>query len=83
MDGRIKENDNLMEEKIKKPIMLAREDLINTLTKEINESGLPPFIIEPILQSFLAETKKAMRRQYEIEKQQYEDALDFEKSKKK
>ena len=39
MDRNIKENDNLMEETIKKPIMLVREDLINTLTKEINESG--------------------------------------------
>lgn len=64
-----------MEETIKKPIMLVREDLINALTKEINESGLPPFVIEPILKDFLNETRIAMRKQYELEKQTYEKNL--------
>lgn len=70
-----------MDNEIKKPILLVREDLINTLAREINESGLPPFVIEPILQSFLDDTKIAIKRQYEVEKQQYETAL--LKSKKK
>lgn len=64
-----------MVDKSSKPIMLVREDFINNLTREINESGLPPFVIEPILKDFLNETRIAMRKQYELEKQTYEKNL--------
>lgn len=64
-----------MVDKSSKPIMLVREDFINNLTREINESGLPPFVIESILKDFLNETRIAMRKQYELEKQTYEKNL--------
>lgn len=58
-----------------KPIMLIRKETIEKLANVINESGLPAFIIEPILKDFLSETKIAMQKQFEVEKSQYEESL--------
>ena len=58
-----------------KPITLIREDLITELTNLINMSGLPAFVIEPILRDLHTEIKMVMQRQLEMEKQAYERAL--------
>lgn len=60
---------------INKPIILIREETKKQLADIINNSGLPAFIIEPILTEFLNETRIAAQKQYEIEKTQYEQAL--------
>lgn len=60
---------------INKPIMLLKDDFTNEMTDLINKSGLPLFVIEPILKDFLREVNAELRKQYEYEKMQYELAL--------
>jgi preprotein translocase subunit SecB len=64
-----------------KPITVVYEDLKQKLANLINNSGLPAFMIEPILQSFLYETREIAKRQYQLDKIQYEKFLDEEKAK--
>ena len=58
-----------------KPITLVIEETKTKLSDIINTSGLPPFVIEPILSTFLQEAHAASKRQYEIDKLQYEQAI--------
>lgn len=58
-----------------KPITLVIEETKTKLADIINTSGLPPFVIEPILSTFVQETHAASKRQYEIDKIQYEQAI--------
>lgn len=58
-----------------KPITIVIEETKNKLAEVINTCGLPPFIIEPILSEFLKETQFAVRKQYELDKAQYEQSL--------
>lgn len=62
-----------------KPITLLYEDFKKGLTDLINQSGLPAFIVETVLQSYLAETKMIVRKQYENDTQRYEEYLKAEK----
>lgn len=55
-----------------KPISIAREEFINELANLINESGLPAFIISPILKDVLAEVQNAERVQLEQDRAFYE-----------
>ena len=58
-----------------KPITIKREEFKECMAGIINDSGLPAFIIEPILQEFLVETKNAARMQYQYDLKQYEAYL--------
>jgi len=58
-----------------KPLTVVYEDLKNELADLINNSGLPAFMIEPILQNFLNETRVSIKRQYQLDKANYEKAL--------
>lgn len=58
-----------------KPITLVIEETKTKLAEIINTSGLPPFVIEPMLNTFLQEVHVASKRQYEIDKLQYEQAI--------
>lgn len=60
---------------IKKPLSVARQELIDALANDINTSSLPPFVVEPILNNFVNETRVAMHHQYEEEKKQYYEML--------
>ena len=60
---------------INKPVMLLREDFIMNLSDLINESGLPLFVVEPILGEVLSNVNIELKKQYEYEKMQYEQAL--------
>lgn len=64
-----------------KPITMVREETKKALADVINNSGLPPFVIEPILVEFLNETRYAAQQQYEAEKAQYEKAVKEEQEK--
>ena len=55
-----------------KPITVIYEDFKQELANLINNSGLPAFIIEPILVSFLEETRMAAKKQYQLDKEIYE-----------
>lgn len=58
-----------------KPIIVVYEEFKQQLADLINNSGLPVFMIEPILQNYLSEVRILVKRQYESDKAQYEEAL--------
>lgn len=67
-------------EQIKKPISVARQEFIEKIVEEINNCGLPLFVVEPILEDLLRSVKAESQRQYEMEKAQYEQALASQKN---
>ena len=64
-----------MENEIRKPLSVAKEEFVNALTDMINNSALPRFIIESILKDMYADMKVIARKEYEIDKRRYEDSL--------
>ena len=58
-----------------KPLSLIYEDFKQELADLINNSGLPAFIIESVLQNYLIETRTIVKKQYQIDKAQYEKSL--------
>ena len=64
-----------MDNNIIKPITLIRQEFVDVLVEEINNSQLPMFVIEPILQNLLDQVKDAAQKQYEADKAQYEAQL--------
>lgn len=58
-----------------KPITIAYEEFKQQLADLINNSGLPIFMIEPILQNYLSEIRTLIKRQYEMDKSSYEASL--------
>lgn len=61
---------------VQKPITVARAEFISGITSLINESGLPPFIIEPILKDMLYDVKVMAQRQLEQDTKHYNDLLE-------
>lgn len=61
-----------MNENINKPITIVRAEFISNLANLINTSGLPPFIVEPILKDVYIEVKQAAQKQYEMDVVKYE-----------
>lgn len=55
-----------------KPASLRRKDLIDNITKLINESGLPPYVIEPILDDLRRQAHELTRRQLQVDLEQWE-----------
>ena len=66
---------------MEKPITVIYEDFKQELADMINNSGLPAFLIESILQIFLDETKVVVNRQYQLDKLKYEKYLEKTNSK--
>lgn len=64
-----------MKEKIEKPITVVRQEFIETITSVINNSNLPLFIVEPILRDIYLEVKTLSQKQYETDKEEYENKL--------
>ena len=64
-----------MDNQLIKPITVVREEFISNLTNLINDSMLPAFIIEPILKDMYLETKAMAQRQYEMDRNIYEQSL--------
>ena len=60
---------------ITKPMSMARQEFIDKLVDDVNNCGLPLFVVEPILQDILSSVKIAVQQQYETEKKQYEQQL--------
>lgn len=58
-----------------KPSTIIYEEFKQELANLINNSGLPAFIVEPVLQNFLNETRMAMQRQYQADKAEYDQYL--------
>ena len=64
---------------ISKPMILVREEVIDSLVATINNSGLPLFVIEPILKDLLNEVRIGVKKEYESEKSNYEKLLNDNK----
>ena len=62
-------------EQIMKPMSVARAEFINSLTDLINNSMLPPFIIEPILKDMYNDIHMVAQRQYEADVKRYNEEL--------
>ena len=60
---------------IMKPVSVIRYEFIEDLTALINGSNLPAFVVESILKDMYLEAKAVAKKQYEIEKEMYEEAL--------
>ena len=60
---------------MEKPITVRHEEFKQGLASYINNSGLPPFVIEAILQNYLNEIKMLANQQYQFDKQAYDHEL--------
>lgn len=63
------------EKTINKTITMVTKEVKEDLTNIINNSQLPPCIIELILSNLLGEVKVISEKQYEVDKTQYESYL--------
>lgn len=57
-----------------KPITVARQEFMDDLVSLINNSGLPAFILTPILEGMTRKVAELERQQYEADKASYEQA---------
>lgn len=58
-----------------KPFSVICEEFKQELADLINNSGLPPFVIESVLQNYLSEISGIAKKQYQFDKTQYEKSL--------
>lgn len=64
-----------MDNNVNKPITIIREEFINTITNMVNDSCLPPFILEPIFKDIHAQIKLAEQKQLESDIRNYNEAI--------
>lgn len=62
-----------------KPANLIVEETKEELVKVINESGLPPFLVEPILKDIYNQVTVLKQKELEESKKSYEESLKKEK----
>lgn len=62
-----------------KPADLIVEETRENLSKVINESGLPPFLIEPIIRDIYNQISFLKQKELEKSKKDYEESLKEEK----
>lgn len=60
-----------MNNTIQKPLSVARAEFIGALADLINGSGLPFFVLEPILKDVYVDIKSLANKQYEADLQSY------------
>lgn len=56
---------------VEKPISIVREEFIQNIVSLINNSSLPPFIIEPIIRDIHDSVTNVMRQSLEKDKEEY------------
>lgn len=61
--------------KVTKPMSVARSEFIQSLTRLINDSPLPPFVIESVLKDMHADIRTLAQRQLEMDAKNYREAL--------
>ena len=64
-----------MNNTINKPITMLAEDFTSELVDLINRSHLPFFIMESIMRDCINEVNAASKKQLEIDKQNYNEAM--------
>lgn len=68
-----------MRNKVMKPMSVARSEFIQSLTRLINDSQLPPFVIEAVLKDMYNDVRALSQRQLEMDMKNYREALSQEK----
>lgn len=58
-----------------KPLYMLRNEFMNTLINAANDCQLPFVIMEYVVRDFYEEVRNTAARQYENEKEEYENAL--------
>lgn len=64
---------------MEKPISLKLRDFKNDAVNLVNNSGLPLFIIEPILKDIYNAVQAKVEQEYQQDKVKYEQSLNEEK----
>lgn len=64
-----------MGKELTKPMSVARADFIQDLTGLINHSGLPLFVVEPILKDFYRDVSALAKQQADRDREQYLEQL--------
>lgn len=62
-----------------KPLTLVAYDFENSLIDIVNSSGLPAFIVRPIIERILTSVKQAEQRQLKTDMEVYEQSMKKEK----
>ena len=65
-----------------KPANLIMEKTKENIAKVVNESGLPPFLLEPILKDLYNQVSILKQQELEKSRQEYENSLKQEEKKK-
>lgn len=60
---------------MEKPISLKLKDFKNDAVNLVNTSGLPLFVIEPILREVLVAVQNKAEQEYQQDKMRYEQSL--------
>ena len=58
-----------------KSITIVYEEFKENFANLINNCGLPLCFVEPILENYLNEIKNIVKKQYELEKRQFEESI--------
>lgn len=58
-----------------KPVSMMRDEFVQGLISLANNSGLPAIIMEYVVRDFYQDIRATAAKQYEQEKQQYQDEL--------
>lgn len=64
-----------------KPLVLIKEECFSALVDVINQSGLPAFIIKPMLQELLNRAQSAMKTEYETTLKWYNEQCNLNANK--
>lgn len=60
---------------VNKPVTILREEFITSLVNLINNSGLPAYVMEPILKDIYVNLNNLMKQQLEEDKVRYAQML--------
>ena len=69
------ENKNTNKTPISKPITVAQSELANSIIDNINNSGLHPVIIMPVIEEIYLMMKNTLKETREKEKLEYEKSV--------
>lgn len=64
---------------MEKPISLKLKEFKNAAVSLVNNSGLPLFIVEPILKDVYNAVQVKVEQEYQLDKAKYEQSLNEEK----
>ena len=67
---------------IEKPIIILKKEFTDKVVELVNTSGLPLFVMEPILQNILNAVHMGIEQEYQNAKSEYEAALKKEEQDK-